>query len=138
MLPSLACRSAQAGLGPLAMRAFLTSLALLMLPACSHGVSMPSISNSVAGDDSGLRRSDDPHFSAEEHRIVAAARAYLERSRQQPLDARYRVERTQDGYLVFAMFITGYQNGHPLYSPGGHGVVVLRADGSFVRYLPGE
>ena len=85
-----------------------------------------------------MRPAGDPHFSAEEQRMVAAARAYLENGRQKPLDARYRVERTKEGYEVFAMFVSGYENGQPLYSPGGHGIVVLRQDGSVVRYLPGE
>jgi len=49
-----------------------------------------------------------------------------------------RVERTKDGYEVFAMFVAGYENGRPLYTPGGHGIVVLSADGTVVRYMPGR
>jgi hypothetical protein len=85
-----------------------------------------------------MRRSGDSHFTAEEQRIVAAANAYLEKTRQKPLDARYRIERIKDGYEVFAMFVGGYENGRPLYYPGGHGIVVLRSDGSFVSYMPRE
>jgi len=55
--------------------------------------------------------------------MVAAARAYLEKTRSKPLDARYKVERTKDGYEVFAMFVAGYEKGRPLYTPGGHGTV---------------
>lgn len=36
------------------------------------------------------------------------------------------------------MIVGGYENGRPLYYAGGHGTVVLRSDGSFVRYIPGE
>ena len=70
--------------------------------------------------------------------MVAAARVYLEKSRGKPLDARYRVERTKDGYEVFAMFVAGYERGRPLFYPGGHGIVVLSADATVVRYMPGE
>jgi hypothetical protein len=89
---------------------------------------------------SDLRPAGDGHFSADEQRIVAAARAYLEShvNRGKPLDARYRVKRTRDGYEVFAMFVAGYENGRPLYYPGGHGFLVLRADGRVTRYMPGE
>jgi len=80
----------------------------------------------------------DSHFSSDEKRIVAAAQAYLENRSGKPVDARYKVDHTKEGYEVFAMFVGGYENGRPLYYPGGHGVVVLRADGSVIRYLPGE
>ncbi len=110
-----------------------------MLLGCSQQrVVTPSVSNPDTGPYSDMRPSGDPLFTAEEQRIVAAARAYLEKSRQKPLDARYRVERTGDGYEVFAMFVGGYENGRTLYYPGGHGTVVLSSDGSFVRYMPGE
>ena len=97
-----------------------------------------SVSNSDSGPYSDMRASGDPRFSAEEQRIVSAARTYLEKSRRKPLDARYRVERPKEGYEVFAMFVGGYENGRPLYYPGGHGIVILRPDGSVVRYLPGQ
>jgi hypothetical protein len=84
-----------------------------------------------------MRPADDSHFSADEQRMVAAARAYLEKSRGKPLDARYRVEHTRDGCQVFAMFVAGYENGRPLFYPGGHGSVVLSAEGTFIRYMPG-
>ena len=110
-----------------------------MLLGCSQQrIATPSVSNPDTGPYSDMRPSGDPHFTVEEQRMVAAARAYLEKSRQKPLDARYRVERTRDGYEVFAMFVVGYENGRPLYYPGGHGIVVLRSDGSFVRYMSGE
>ena len=80
----------------------------------------------------------DSHFSADEQRMVAAARAYLEKSGEKPLDARYQVEHTKDGYEVFAMFVAGYEKGRPLYTPGGHGIVVLSADATVVRYMPGR
>ena len=120
------------------MRAFLTGLSLLMLLGCSQQrVATPAVSSAETGPYSDMRPSGDPRFTPEEQRIVAAARAYLEKSRKKPLDARYRVERTKDGYEVFAMFVGGYEKARPLFYPGGHGIVVLRADGSFVRYIPG-
>ena len=121
------------------MRALLAILSLLMLLGCSqHRGKTSPVSSSDPGPFSDMRQAGDSHFSAEEQRMVAAARAYLEKSWQKPLDARYRVDRTQDGYEVFAMFVGGYENGRPLFYPGGHGTVVLRSDGSFVRYIPGE
>jgi hypothetical protein len=85
-----------------------------------------------------MRRQDDPRWSPEERRIVSAAHAYLEKNQQKPLDARYRIDRTEDGYEVFVEFVAGYTNGHPLFYPGGHGILELRKNGEVVRYLPGE
>ena len=81
---------------------------------------------------------DDSRFSAQERKMVVAAQRYLEQERGGPLDARYKVERKQDGYEVFAEFVGGYEEGRPLFYPGGHGIVVLSQDGSVVRYMPGE
>lgn len=127
------------GLGVLGtMRAVLTFLSLLMFLGCAAPrEGAPAAANPEADPFADMRPSGDPHFSTDERRIVAAAQAYLEKHHQGPLDARYRVERTKDGYEVFAMFIGGYENGRPLYYPGGHGIVVLRPDGSFIRYIPG-
>jgi hypothetical protein len=121
------------------MRAFLTVLSLLMSLGCSQQrVASPLVSSSETGPYSDMRPAGDSRFTPDEQRIVAAARAYLEKSRQKPLDARYRVERTRDGYEVFAMFVGDYENGRPLYYPGGHSTVFLRSDGTFVRYMTGE
>ena len=121
------------------MRALVTILSLLMLLGCSRQrIESPVASNSEAGPFSDMRPSGDPQFTPEERRIVAAAQAYLEKRHTKPLDARYRVERTPNGYEVYAMFVGGYENGKPLYYPGGHGTVFLRSDGSFVRYMPGQ
>lgn len=120
------------------MRALLTFLSPVMLLGCSQQhFTPPSVSKSDSEPFSDMRLSGDSRFSAEEQRIVTAARVYLEKSRQKPLDARYRVERTRAGYEVFAMFVAGYENGRPLYYPGGHGTVIFHADGSFDRYLLG-
>jgi hypothetical protein len=121
------------------MRALLTLLSLVTLLGCSQQrVVPPSVAKSDSGPYSDMRPAGDSHFSADEQRMVTAARAYLEKSRGKPLDARYQVERTKDGYEVFAMFVAGYENGRPLFYPGGHGIVVLSADGTVTRYMPGE
>lgn len=121
------------------MRAFLTLLSFVTLLGCSQQhVAPPSVSNADTGPFSDMRPAGDSRFSADEQRIVTAARAYLEKTRGKPLDARYRVERTKDGYEVFAMFVAGYEKGRPLYTPGGHGIVVLSAEGTVVRYMQGE
>lgn len=121
------------------MRAFLPLLSLVMLLGCSQQrVATPSDSPPDIAPKPDMRPSGDSHFTVEEQRIVTAARAYLEKIRQKPLDARYRVERTKDGYEVFAMFVHSYENGRPLYYPGGHGIVVLSSDGNVVRYIAGR
>lgn len=84
------------------------------------------------------RPAGDATFSADEQRLVAAARTYLQNLHGKHLDARYKVDCTRDGYEVHAMFVAGYENGRPLYSPGGSGIVVLRADGTVTGYMPGE
>ncbi len=110
--------------------------AILILIGCSTPrVETPEVLG--AGSCSDLGGPGDPRFSFAERRAIAAARAYLEASGRKPLDARYRVDRTRDGYEVFVMFVGGYENGRPLYYPGGHGTVVLRTDRTFVRYMPG-
>lgn len=121
------------------MRAFLTLLSFVALLGCSQQhVAPPSVSNSDTGPFSDMRPAGDSHFSADEQRMITAARVYFENSHGKPRDARYRVERTKDGYEVFAMFVAGYEKSRPLYTPGGHGIVVLSADGTVVRYMPGE
>lgn len=122
------------------MRAFLTVLSFIALLGCTQqqSTNTPSTSNATFDPFADMLRPDDPHFSTQERRIVTAAQAYLEKSEQKPLDARYRVKQTREGYEVFAMFVSGYSNGLPLYYPGGHCIVILRSDGSVVRYIPGE
>src|SRR5438477_9865037 len=91
------------------MRTFLTLLSLVMLLGCSQNrAARPSVSNSDSAAFSDMRPAGDSHFSADEQRMVAAARDYLEKSRGKSLDARYRVELTKDGYEVFAMLVAGY------------------------------
>jgi hypothetical protein len=70
--------------------------------------------------------------------MIEAARRYLEARDGKPVDARYSVTRTKEGYNVLVEFVGGYENGRPLFYPGGHCILVLRRDGSVVRYMPGE
>lgn len=80
----------------------------------------------------------DKRFTAIEQRAAAAAKAYLERERKKPLDGRYRVSQTQEGYTVFVMYVGSYdQDGRPVYAPGGYGIVYLNADFTFHRHMPG-
>ncbi|HTL18164.1 MAG TPA: hypothetical protein VL793_13080 [Patescibacteria group bacterium] len=121
------------------MRALLALLSLATWVGCTQQrVARPSISISDSGPFSDLRLAGDSHFSTDEQRMVAVAHAYLEKSRGKPLDARYQIERTKDGYEVFVMYVAGYENARPLFYPGGHGIVVLSADGTVIRYMPGE
>ena len=98
-----------------------------------------SSSKSNAEPYADMRAVGDPHFSAAEQRIVSAAQAYLQKSfLEKRLDGRYRVERTEYGYEVFARFVVGYENGHPLYYPGEPGVVFLSVDGTVRKFIPGS
>jgi hypothetical protein len=119
------------------VREALTIVSLVALMGCSEN---RNAAPSATGIElySVMRPSGDSSFTREEQRIVTAARAHLEKVHQKPLDARYRVERTKDGYEVDAMFVAGYENEQPLYYPGGHGTVVFNADGNVVSYMPGE
>jgi hypothetical protein len=111
------------------MRTLFTLVVLLMVSGCHHRRPEPF---------ANMWRQDDSRFSADDQRVIAAARAYLETNEHAPLDARYSIKRTQDGYEVFAMFVAGYENGRPLFYPGGHGMVVLRKDITVVRYISGD
>src|SRR5579859_6036221 len=116
------------------MRTLLALLSLTAFLGCSpHRVERPPPPKSNSKTYGDLRPAGDTTFSADEQRIVEAARSYLQNRRGKPVDARYRVERTSAGYEVFAMFVGSYENGRPLYYPGGHGVVYLRADGTVDR-----
>ncbi|MBC3882633.1 hypothetical protein H8K35_14670 [Undibacterium sp. LX40W] len=122
------------------MRTLLVVLSFIALLGCTEQAStntpLPSNATSESFDD--MLRPDDPHFSAEERRIVWRVQAYLEKNAQKSVDARYRVKQTNEGFEVFAIFIRGYSNGRPLTSPGGHVTVILHSDGNVIRYIPGE
>ncbi len=122
------------------MRTLLAVLSFIALLGCTDQVStntpLPSNATSESFDD--MLSPDDPHFSAEERRIVWRVQAYLEKNAQKSVDARYRVKQTNEGFEVFAIFIRGYSNGRPLTSPGGHVTVILHSDGNVIRYMPGE
>ena len=111
------------------MRSFISVIVLLVVLGCQQHKAVPF---------EDMWPADDSRFAAQERKIVAAARDYLEQKRDSPIDARYKVERAGDDYEVFAMFVGGYEDGRPLFYPGGHCIVVLRQDGSIVRYMPGE
>jgi hypothetical protein len=83
-------------------------------------------------------RPDDSRFSVHDRQIIAAARSYLEKERQKPVDGYYKIDHTKEGHEVFVMFAAGYEHGRPLFYPGGHCTVLLRKDGSVIRVLPGD
>jgi len=112
---------------------------VVLLVGCSPQRTNPAAATTPTnGPFSDFRAADDPKFSVEEQRMIAAARAYLEKRRGKAFDARYQVKGTKNGYEVSAMFVGAYENGQPLYFPGGHGTVILGSDGSFIDYMPGE
>ena len=118
------------------MRAFLTLFSLLTLLGCSHQrIATPSDSQARIEPYSDMRPAGDAQFSADEQRIVATAQAHLEKSLRKRLDARYRVERTKQGYEVFVMFVVGYEGRRPLY---GNVVAFFRVDGVLLKYMPGS
>src|SRR5437899_10958973 len=105
------------------MRAFLTFLSLMMLLGCAQYPITTSLSKSKAQAYAHMRHAGDPQISADEQRVVAAARNYLEKSLGRRLDARYRVKGTKYGYEVLVRFVVGYENSGPLYNADEPGVV---------------
>jgi hypothetical protein len=85
-----------------------------------------------------MLREHDPAFSAKEQAIVGAARRYLERQWDGPVDAYFSVERTAEGYEVFVKHVSWYENSQPMFALGAGSIVYLRDDGTIIRYLPGE
>ena len=86
---------------------------------------------------SGLRRDDDQAFSAQERRMIAAARKHLESEAGQPVDAYYRVSRSGDHFEVYVAYVTAYQDDEPVFIPGGFCEVWVDEDESVIRVLPG-
>src|SRR4051812_10819112 len=88
-----------------ALCAFLACLGLMTLWGCAQHPITTSSSKSNAEVYADMRPVGDPRLSADEQRIVAAARAYLDKSAGKRVDARYRVKRTEHGYDVFVRFV---------------------------------
>ena len=88
----------------------------------------------VLGD---LRREQDPAFSPQAQRAIAAARHYLEQQGHQSVDAYYRVTHTSDNYEVYVEFVSGYHGSEPDFVAGQFCIVLVREDGSVIRVLPG-
>ena len=85
-----------------------------------------------------MKRENDPAFTTKERALIAAARGYLEQQRHAVIDAYYSVEHSAGEYEVHAQYVAAYEGSHPLFAPGGHGYVILREDGSVIRYDPGD
>jgi hypothetical protein len=84
------------------------------------------------------RRERDAAFSRHERDMIAAARRHLELAEKRAIDAYYRVTRTDFGYEVFVVYVTGYDDGQPVFIPGRHCTVQLRDDGSVIKVMPGR
>jgi hypothetical protein len=112
------------------VRVFIVIIGLLALCGCHK----QKTSTEPFAD---MWRPGDSRFSTREREIVAAARSYLQKERQKPVDGYYKIDHTKGGYEVFVMFAAGYEHGRPLFYPGGHCTVLLREDGSVIRVLPG-
>jgi len=114
--------------------AALFALLLLALCGCDSHSSIPSSAPTMAS--TGCRRADDPSFSAQEHALITATSRHLEQGGK-PLDAYYRLTKTADGYQLYVEFVTGYQGKEPVFLPGAFCVVLLNADGTIKKVLPG-
>ena len=113
------------------MRDVIALVGLLALCACQ-------IQQASKEPFADMWRPNDSRFSPREREVIAAARGFLEKEKQKPIDGYYKVHDTKNGYEIFVMFAAGYEDGRPLFFPGGHGTVVLNKDLSFVNYMPGE
>ena len=86
---------------------------------------------------SGLLRDDDSAFSAQERRIIVAARKHLESEGGQPVDAYYRVSRSGDHFEFYVQYVAGYQDDEPQFMLGGFCTVLVDEAESVIRVLPG-
>ncbi len=83
-------------------------------------------------------RADDKRLLPRESEVISVARSYLKQRFQRLVDGYYTIEEKTNGYAVIVKFPVGYEDGHPIFSPGSGAIVELRKDLTVLRYLPGE
>ena len=117
----------------------LLSLIALALSGCLAPDRNGSSNASAVGP--GFHREADKSFSSRERDMILAARNHLAHSVKRPKDvtddAFYRVRRNADGYDIFIVYVTGYENGKPVFTPCMHNEVFVRPDGSVSKVLVG-
>ena len=96
------------------MRILIAIIGLLVVCGC-HSQKASDQPKATSEPFADMWRPDDSRFTPHEREIVAAARSYLDKARQKPVDGYYKIDHTKDGYEVFVMFAAGYEHGRPLF-----------------------
>ena len=107
--------------------------ALIVVAAIAVAV-LAYASDAVLGD---LYPADSRHFTAEEMRAIAVARAELSRKSDTVLDAYYKITRRGGNLEVFVLFASRGPDGKPLFVPGNHCTVIVTPQWTVSRILPG-
>jgi hypothetical protein len=117
-------------------------LVLLTISGCasSHRAA-PVPPEPPAAINTDFRRMQDKAFSSRERDIIVAAQRHLAHSDKRPKgasdDAYYRVRQVTDGYEVFVIYVTGYEDRQPQFAPCFHNEVFLLEDGTVSKVLSG-
>ena len=85
----------------------------------------------------GFHRAGSNEFNTEDARAVGVAKAELEKADRKRIDARYKVAHVPEGFSVHVSYVTGYQNGQPVFIPGGFCVVLVSIQWTVIKILPG-
>jgi hypothetical protein len=97
----------------------LTLFLMAMFVGCSKPPTAPTAPAKPAGLP-GYLRADDPTIGTEDAKAISIAKAHLEKTDGKPVDAYYRVTKTDDGFSVDVEYVTAYDNaGQPVFIPGG-------------------
>jgi hypothetical protein len=88
--------------------------------------------------ESDLRREKDPHFTAEEQRMLVTAHRYADNDSKKKSDVYLKLTPTPQGYDVFMLFVGGYRGNQPLFFPGGFCIVHLDKSGKALSVSEGD
>ena len=86
----------------------------------------------------GFHRAGSKEFSTDEAKAVGVAKAELEKTDRKHIDARYKVARVPEGFSVHVSYVTGYQQGQPVFIPGGFCVVLVSTQWTVIKILGGS
>lgn len=122
----------------LTLPAFLFALALITgcrqtAPPPPSGPPPATKQSSSIGE---FHRENAPAFTKEQRRLIASARKQLATD-QGVKDAFHRVRPTDEGHEVFVLFVTGYEDDQPVFTPCQHAAVHFGKDGAVTKVLRG-
>jgi hypothetical protein len=85
----------------------------------------------------GFHRAGSNEFTADEAKAVEVAKAQLEKTDGKRIDAGYKVSRVPEGFSVHVEYVTGYQQGQPVFLPGGFCLVLVSTQWTVIKILGG-